>query len=628
MIHIEEISLLRGGRTLLESASLTIHAGQHIGFTGANGTGKTSLFKVLLGELHVDAGNVRVPGNISIAHMAQEFELADIAAVEHVINGDRQLRKLEQALLAAEDKSAADAIGHIHEKLHTIDGYTAHYRAEQIMHGLGFSHADCQRSALEFSGGWRIRLNLAQVLMCPGDLLLLDEPTNHLDLDATLWLELWLKRFQGTLLLISHDRDVLDNVVDHIVHIEHKKLHLYRGHYTEFEKQRAERLAQQQAMYEKQQARIKEIQSFVNRFRAKATKARQAQSRLKELDRMQEIAAAHVDSPFNFHILESKKISDPLLVMRDASIAYGDNVLLKNISLGLHPGSRVGLLGANGAGKSTLIKAMMADLELYSGERVAGEHLRIGYFTQHQLEALDLNASALLHLQRLNPHATEQRMRNFLGGFNFNGDRALEPVRPFSGGEKARLALAIIAWQQPNLLLLDEPTNHLDLEMRHALTLALQIFKGAMVIVSHDRHLLRNCVDTFWLVAEGGVKEFNGDLKDYQKLITAPDNVMRDDNTPRQAPKITSKQQRQQDAIKRQSLTPVKNKLKHTERELEKYQVALQKIETQLLDSELYQGNKKEDLPGLLKEQGTLKSRLNALEISWLELQEELEAGM
>ncbi|MEX2352653.1 MAG: ATP-binding cassette domain-containing protein, partial [Gammaproteobacteria bacterium] len=516
MININSINLQIGGNSLLEDASLTIYAGQHIGITGANGTGKTSLFKLLLGELSVDGGDILMPPQLKISHLAQETDYRDMPAVEYVIDGDTRLRELEQAQTRAENENNLEKLPSIHEALQQIDGYDAHYRAEQLLHGLGFSQEDCGRSVREFSGGWRIRLNLAQVLMCPGDLLLLDEPTNHLDLDASIWLEQWLKRFQGTLLLISHDRDFLDSVIDNIVHIEHRQLFQYRGNYSAFERQRAERLAQQQALYEKQQQRIKEIDSFVSRFRAKATKARQAQSRLKELDRMQVISAAHVDSPFYFQIPESPKLSDPLLVLKDADIGYSETTILNNISLNLHPGYRIGLLGANGAGKSTLIKTLLGELALLDGERIEGQHLRIGYFAQHQLEALDLDASPLLHLQRLDPKATEQSIRNYLGGFNFHGDNALEPVRPFSGGEKARLALAIVAWQRPNLLLMDEPTNHLDLEMRHALILALQTFNGAMIIVSHDRYLLRNCVDEFWLVDDGKVKTFDGDLDDYQ----------------------------------------------------------------------------------------------------------------
>jgi ATP-binding cassette, subfamily F, member 3 len=625
MISLEKISLQRSGRYLFNDSSLTIHAGQHIGITGANGTGKTSLFKLLLGELHVDIGNLRIPAQAKIAHMAQEVDFKDIAAVEYVIDGDQDLRRAERALIIAEEKHDHQKIAQLHETLHDIDGYNAHYRAEQLLHGLGFSQEDCLRSVQSFSGGWRIRLNLAQVLMKPGDILLLDEPTNHLDLDATIWLEQWLKRFQGTLLLISHDRDFLDTVVQHIVHIEHKKLNLYRGNYSAFEQQRAACLAQQQALYEKQQQRIKEIERFVNRFRAKATKARQAQSRLKELDRMQEIAAAHVDSPFNFRIPDAPKLSDPLINLSDASIAYGADVILKNLKLNLHPGSCIGLLGANGAGKSTLIKALMGEIALHSGERIEGEHLRIGYFAQHQLEALDLDASPLLHLQRLTPKATEQEIRNYLGGFNFHGDRALEAVRPKSGGEKARLALAIVSWQKPNLLLMDEPTNHLDLEMCHALTLALQSYKGAMMIVSHDRHLLRNCVNEFWLVADGRVSLFDGDLSDYQQLLSSADKKVNQDKVVLKT-KPDAREQRQRAAARRAQLSPLKNKLDKLEKEIKIQQSTLKEIEEQLANGEIYQEDNKPQLKVLLQERGSIKQQLFDKEDQWLECQEQLES--
>jgi len=625
MIVIESISLQRGGRPLLENTSLTIHDGQHIGITGANGTGKTSLFKLLLSELGPDIGNIHLPPRLSIAHMAQETEFRDITATEHVIDGDKQLRRLEQELIVAEREQRHDAVAHIHAALQHIDGYNAHYRAEQLLHGLGFTQQDCNRCIQEFSGGWRIRLNLAQVLMCPGDLLLLDEPTNHLDLDATIWLEQWLQRFQGTLLLISHDRDFLDSVTNCIVHVEHLKLNLYKGNYSAFERQRAERLAQQQALFEQQQQRIREIASFVARFRAKASKARQAQSRLKELDRMQMISSAHIDSPFNFRIPESPKLSDPLLVLNDAAIGYVEKVLLNNVRLNLHPGSRIGLLGANGAGKSTLIKTLLGELPLVSGERVQGEHLRIGYFAQHQLEALDLDASPALHLQRLTPTATEQAIRNYLGGFNFHGDNALAPVRPFSGGEKARLALAIVAWQRPNLLLMDEPTNHLDLDMRHALTMALQEFNGAMIIVSHDRHLLRNCVDEFWLVADGRISTYDGDLEDYQKLLTRKETT--NETTEDNASKTTTnpKEQRRLAAARRQQLSPIKNRLQKLEQQMDKLRIELASIDGQLGDPQIYQDTNRTTLQKLLQQQVSYRKDLVDTEEQWLELQEQLE---
>ncbi len=625
MINLDNISLQRAGKYLFRDSSLSVHKGQHIGITGANGTGKTSLFRLLLGELSVDSGNLQLPAELRIAHMAQEVDFSDVVAVEYVIDGDQRLRETERELACAEEKHDDLMIARLHETLHDINGYNAHYRAEQLLHGLGFSQDECQRSVREFSGGWRIRLNLAQVLMNPGDLLLLDEPTNHLDLDATIWLENWLLRFQGTLMLISHDRDFLDAVVQHIIHIEHQGLHLYRGNYSAFEQQRAESLAQQQGLYEKQQQRIKEIERFVNRFRAKATKARQAQSRLKELHRMQYIAAAHVDSPFYFRIPDAPKLSDPLINFSDASIAYDDDVILDKLNFSLHPGSCIGLLGVNGAGKSTLIKTLLGEITLHNGERIEGENLRIGYFAQHQLETLDLDASPLLHLQRLAPAASEQEIRNYLGGFNFHGAKALEAVRPFSGGEKARLALAIVAWQKPNLLLLDEPTNHLDLEMRHALTLALQEYKGAMLIVSHDRNLLRNCVTEFWLVANGSVDPFDGDLTDYQKLLSNVDKGGKSEKV-NANPKVDTRGDRQRAAALRAKLNPLKRKLDKIEQKIKTHQSALKAIEIQLSGSDIYQEDKKLELQNLLKERGSTKRQLFDNEDQWLICQEQLES--
>jgi len=620
VINLDRITLRRGGHLLFDQASLSIFAGQHLGICGANGTGKTSLFHLLSGELSIDSGDIHVPDRSGFSHMVQESELVTSAAIEYVIDGDKQLRQIQKELAIAETGGEHQEISRLHDQLDARDGYNAHYRAGQLLHGLGFSNEECLRPACEFSGGWRRRLGLARVLMCPGDILLLDEPTNHLDLDATIWLQRWLERFQGTLLLISHDRDFLDIVADHILHIEQRQLFLYKGNYSAFELQRAERLAQQQAFFEKQQQRRTEIQAFVRRFRAKASKARQAQSRLKELNRMQEIAAAHVDSPFRFRIPEAPKMSDPLLLLDNASVAYAEQVILKNVRMGIHPGSRIGLLGANGAGKSTLIKALTAALPLYKGKRVAGEHLRIGYFAQHQLEALDLDASPLLHIQRLNAEATEQSIRNFLGGFNFHGDRTTESVRPFSGGEKARLALAVITWQRPNLLLLDEPTNHLDLEMRHALTVALQEFNGAIIVVSHDRHLLRNCVDEFWLISGGEVNIYDGDLNDYQRRLSLQVNEDLDKDA--RNPRV----QRQQSAARRLQASPLRKQLQRFEQELSADQQTLRDIESRLADNSLYQDQNKQQLKELLGKQAEARKRMQECEEKWLQLQEQLES--
>jgi len=625
MIELQSISLHRGDKSLLEDASLRIHPGEKTALVGANGSGKTSLFLLLQGQLQVDRGSVSIPSAWRIAHMAQEVAAGDRTALDYVLDGDVELRRIETALAETTDDHRLAAL---YAELDAIDGYQAGRRAEQLLLGLGFGPEQLQRPVSAFSGGWRIRLNLAQALMCPSDLLLLDEPTNHLDLDASLWLEQWLARYRGTLVLISHDRDFIDNVCEQIVHIEAGQLNRYRGNYSAFERQRAERLTQQQLAFEKQQERIAHIQKFVARFRAKATKAKQAQSRLKELARMEDIAPAHVDSPFDFHFPTPDRFSDPLINLAQGQLGYGDTPLLSTVNLSIHPGTRLGLLGANGAGKSTLLKTLAGELPLLSGERVTGEHFRLGYFTQHQLEALDLDASPALHLQRLSPTAREQEIRNFLGGFNFRGDAALTPIRNSSGGEKARLALAIIVWQKPNLLLLDEPTNHLDLEMCHALTVALQEFEGAVVVVSHDRHLLRNTVDELVLVADGRVQTFDGDLQDYSRWLLEQARAQRAGATAEpEAPKRDKKAQRQQSAEQRRQASALKQQVQKTERELEAAQQRLAQLDEQLGDAALYEEGQRDLLQTLLKEQGNLRLKTQHLEERWLELQEQLDAG-
>lgn len=518
MIRLDGVTLMRGGDVLFADASLSLHPGWHVGLVGHNGTGKSSLFALLLGQLGVDAGNLSRPADWRMAHMAQEVGALDQSALDYVLDGDADLRALEAVLAQAEanpDATDPMQLAHWHEQFATLDGYTARARAQTLLAGLGFSQAQQGQAVRSFSGGWRMRLNLARTLYQPSDLLLLDEPTNHLDLETVLWLQDWLRAYAGTLILISHDRDFLDAVCGHILHIHQQSLRLYTGNYSAFERQRAERLAQQQVLVAKQQAQRAHLEDYVRRFRAKATKAKQAQSRLKMLERLPAIALAHADSPFSFTLTAHDKTSSPLVGLRAASLGHAGNEVLARVNLELLPGSRIGLLGPNGAGKSTLIKSLMGALPLLAGERVAGEHLRLGYFAQHQIESLDMEASPLLLVQRLSPQVAEQSIRDFLGGFGFVGDDALVPCGPFSGGEKARLALALLAWQRPNVLLLDEPTNHLDLDMREALTLALQDFAGAVVLVSHDRHLLSSTVDDFYLVADGRVQLFDGDLDDY-----------------------------------------------------------------------------------------------------------------
>ncbi|MBD9577106.1 ATP-binding cassette domain-containing protein [Pseudomonas sp. PDM23] len=635
MIRLQNLTLQRGPQRLLEGAELTLHAGQKVGLIGANGAGKSSLFALLRGQLGQDAGDCYLPADWRIAHMRQEVDTLDRLAVDYVLDGDVHLRKIQADLAAAEDAHDGTALARLHSELDSADGYTADARARKLLAGLGFTSEQMDRRVGDFSGGWRMRLNLAQALMCPSELLLLDEPTNHLDLDAILWLEEWLKGYPGTLLLISHDRDFLDAVVDNIAHLEQRRLTLYRGGYSAFERTRAERLAQQQQAYEKQQAQRAHMEKYIARFRAQATKARQAQSRIKALERLEELAPAHVDSPFDFAFRESDKISSPLLNLSEARLGYGDKTVLEKVKLQLVPGARIGLLGPNGAGKSTLIKTLSGDLSLLSGELARGENLAIGYFAQHQLDSLDPKASPLLHLARIAPAEREQPLRDFLGGFDFRGERCDEPVLNFSGGEKARLALALIAWQKPNLLLLDEPTNHLDLEMRLALTLALQEFSGAVVVVSHDRHLLKSTTDEFLLVADGRIQEFDGDLEDYARWLV--------DFRARQAPsspaapagdKTDKRAQRQAAAALRQQLAPHKREADKLEKELGKVHEQLAELEQRLGDSALYESSRKDELRDLLARQATLKGRESELEESWLmaletleELQRQLEAS-
>lgn len=626
MITLQDIGLQRGKKILLKQASLGIHDSQRVGIIGANGSGKSSFFGLLTGDFGLDTGTISGLENLRLAHMAQQISSSERSALDYIIDGDQKLRDIEASLAIAEKNEDYEKLGVLHGELDAVDGYTAERRGETLMRGLGFAHSDCKRKVSDFSGGWRIRLNLAQALMCPSDLLLLDEPTNHLDLDATLWLEEWLKQYRGTLLMISHDRDFIDAICNHIVHLEQQQLNSYRGNYSAFETQRAERLAQQQASYDKQQQRIAEIDNFVRRFRAKATKAKQAQSRLKELERMEKIAPAHIDSPFHFSFYSAERASDPMLAVKAADMGYGTEAILQKVSINLHPGSRIALLGANGAGKSTLLKSLVGDIPLLGGEIICGEHCDIGYFNQHQLEALDLNASALLHLQRLRPAAREQEIRNFLGGFNFQGDTATGSIEHFSGGEKARLALAIIVWQKPNLLVLDEPTNHLDLEMRQALTEALQGYEGAVVLVSHDRYLLRNTVDNLLLVHDGTVDEYQGDLNSYERWLLEqyrqkPEGkpIRTDGNT------ADKKIQRQTEAQIRAQLSPLKKQISKTEKSMHTAEKQLADIEALLTDTTLYDVEQKSRLQDILLQQGKLNRQHQQAEELWLELQQQLE---
>jgi len=623
MIILRDISLRRGTKVLLKSANVTLQPGQRLALIGANGCGKSSLFALLMGDLGADHGDIEGMNNLRLSHMAQEVMATDMPSGEYVLRGDSQLADLRDKLQRFESEGDFSAAATVHSQLENIDGYSAERRVERLLLGLGFAEDASARPVNDFSGGWRIRLNLARALMTPSDVLLLDEPTNHLDLDATIWLQQWLRQYPGTLVMVSHDRDFIDATCQRILHIEHQQLNAYSGNYSDFELQRAERLANQQATYEKQQRRVSEIHDFVRRFRYKATKAKQAQSRLKELERMEQVAPAHIDSPFDFSFPPPLKSSDPLLSLSMASLGYGGKAILSNVDIQLRPGSRCGLLGKNGAGKSTLLKSLVGDLPLLGGERVTGEHCDIGYFDQQQLETLDLHASPALHLHRLNPTAREQDILNFLGGFNFRGDAATSEIGPFSGGEKARLALAMVVWQRPNLLVLDEPTNHLDLEMRHAMEVALQSYEGAVILVSHDRHMLRNTVDELLLVHDGVVEEYREDLETYEKWIIS--SYKSPDRQSAAAADNSRKEKRQQAAANRDKRRPLQRLIEKTEKQMSAAELELETMQALLSDSDLYSATRKAELADLLKREGELKAKAAQLEEAWFEQQHELE---
>jgi len=622
MLYFDKVTLRRGSKLLFTGASFTIHAGDKVGITGANGTGKSSLFALVRGELHEDAGDFRMETGIAIAHVAQETPAVEMPAIDYVMLGDAELCRIQQELAAAEAAGDGLRVASLHERMDAIDGYAGPARAARLMHGLGFRPGQEQQHVASFSGGWRMRLNLAQALMCRSDLLLLDEPTNHLDLEAVIWLEKWLRNYTGALLLISHDRDFLDRCISRIAHVEQQRIDLYTGNYSAFERIRAEKLALQQAAHDKQQREIAHISSFVNRFKAKASKAKQAQSRIKALERMQLIAPAHVDSPFSFAFRNPGQVPNPLLRLNKAGAGYGATTILDRLSLSLLPGERIGLLGPNGAGKSTLIKLLAGSEQPLAGERLESQGLRIGYFAQHQLEQLHARMSPLQHLQEIDPQAGERELRNYLGGFAFVGDMATEPVGPLSGGEKARLVLALLVYRQPNLLLLDEPTNHLDLEMRHALAMALQEFEGAMVLVSHDRHLLRTVCDSLLLVSGGKVEPFDGDLEDYARWLG--EQSAEEDNADNSTP-VSRKDQRRQEADRRKQLQPLRSRIRQLEQKMEKLQNRKAQLDTELADPALYEAAQKARLLTLSEEHRQLAVELSAIEEEWMLASEELE---
>ncbi|RHW77948.1 ATP-binding cassette domain-containing protein [Colwellia sp. RSH04] len=633
MITASDLSLDRGAKNLIKASNFTIHPNHKVGLVGSNGCGKSSLFAAFLGELAPDAGDLSIPSSWDIATVKQETPSLEQTALDYVMDGDKEFRALEHQLAQARQEDNGTLEATIINKIDTINGYSLPARAGELLHGLGFLQAQLDTSVKDFSGGWRMRLNLAQALISRADLLLLDEPTNHLDLDAVIWLQRWLKRYTGTLVLISHDRDFLDTVINQIIHIEHQNAKLYNGNYSAFERQRAEHLAQQEIQYQKQQKEAAHLTAFVDRFRAKASKAKQAQSRLKRLEKLPDLAPAHVDTQFTFSFEEPESLPYPLLSLTESLCGYSErSIILKDVGLTLVPGSRIGLLGRNGAGKSTLIKSLAGEISLLAGERYCAQELKIGYFSQHQLEQLHLSSTPVEHILRAKPSFGEPQARTFLGRFGFSGDQALSVVKTMSGGEKARLVLALIVLEKPQLLLLDEPTNHLDLEMRQALVLALQEFSGAIILIAHDRFLLESCVDEFYLVANGHVSEFSGDIDDYQQWLnddkkqTLSDNKVSSNSNDEKAP--DKKQLRQQQAQLRKKAAPLKKQSDKLEKAIHQYQEQLQQVESILSDSDIYQTERKAELTDKLKEQASLKENIEENEMLWLELAEQIEEIM
>jgi len=621
MLSFTNLALRRGPNLLFEEVSFVIHRDKKVGLIGANGAGKTSLFKMITGELDVEEGYLDYPQDLRISYLAQEVVGTDQMAVEYVLEGDKQLIRIQEQIKQAEHKEQFDKLGELHEIFNSLDGHSALSKAEQLMVGLGFTQEDLHKTVQDFSGGWRVRLNLARTLMQPSDLLLLDEPTNHLDLDAIVWLSDWIKSFKGALLLISHDREFLDECVNTIAHINQQSIELYTGNYSQFEEVKALRLAEVAASYKKQQREIEHMQAFVRRFKAKATKAKQAQSRVKALERMEVIAPAHIDSPFHFSIPQSDKISDPLLTLDQATLGYSNSVLT-NVNLSLHPGDRIGLLGPNGAGKSTLIKSLVGAISLLEGDRFEGTNLKIGYFSQHQVDDLDLNKTAYQCIHQIDPNKTEQQVRTYLGGFDFKNDKVKDVIELFSGGEKARLALAMIAYQKPNLLLLDEPTNHLDMEMRQAMTMALQSFGGAILLISHDRHLLANNVDQFLLIDDGLISEYDGDLNDYSIRILANLNKAQPQKEVSKVKSNSAGNKKADQKLHRQ----IKAEVMAAEKRLKRLNEKIGAVEGILQSPETYDGDFQDDLHDLIRNQTELKSQIEEVEQVWISLNEQLES--
>jgi ATP-binding cassette subfamily F protein 3 len=627
MLRLIDVAIARGARTLYRNVSLIAPPGERIGLVGANGSGKSSLFAAILGELPIDSGELESPPPARIAHVAQDIEGADLAAIDYVLAGHAPLTAARAELAAAEQSRDDLQLAHAVSALAEMNEGAITAEARAVMHGLGFAESDATRPVASFSGGWRNRLALARALLRPADLLLLDEPTNHLDLDSVVWLEAWLKRQPATVILISHDREFLDRAAQTIWNVADGAIRRYAGNYSAFEAAYFEQLRQQDAAARQYERTAAHLQKFVDRFRAQATKARQAQSRLKMLERLTAIEPARAKREWRFEFPEPVKLPERLLDADRLALGYGERCVLSDLRFAVRSGDRIGILGVNGAGKSTLVKAISGDLAPQAGELLRGQGLAIGYFAQHQLDQLRTDETPLAHLRRLAPEAREQELRDFLGTYRFSGEMATSLIGPMSGGEKARCALALIAWKRPNVLVLDEPTNHLDMETREALTVALSSYEGALILVSHDRHLLRATVNQLWLVHDGRVGPFDGDLDDYTALVLASRRERVDTD---ERAGGTRREQRQQEAAERQRIAsarkPLQNKLAKTEAELAKVSDELRELDARLADPDFYHAGGEDEVAKVLKRRGELAPQVEALEARWLKLQEELEA--
>ena len=634
MLSARDLTLRRGPEPLFEQVNFTVYRGNKVGITGANGSGKSSLFAAIRGELGADRGDIDRPAALNIAHVEQEIAASNSAAIEFVLDGDSELRRVLAAIDEAERRDAAMALAESHAWLQAIDGYRARARAAAIMHGLGFKTTDHERTVAEFSGGWRVRLAMARALCSRADLLLLDEPTNHLDLDAIVWLEDWLTAFPGTLLMISHDREFLDAIIERVLHIENRAIHAYSGNYSQFEQKRAEELALQRNLQARQIRRVAQITAFVNRFRASATKSRQAQSRLKMLERMERIVPAHVDSPFEFEFATPLKTPRPLLTLEGAACGYGHTRIVDDVNVSIGPLDRIALLGPNGAGKSTLTKMLAGESAPLAGRRIPASDLSVGYFAQQQMEQLQPDCDAFWHMRHLGgpdfAKGDEQAVRDHLGRFGFEGDRAFGPVGRFSGGEKARLTLALLVARRPNLLLLDEPTNHLDIDMRHAVSVALQGFEGGMLIVSHDRHLIKTVADSLWLVADGKLEAFDGDLDDYQQSLRSRAKTAAATSAPpkraRQAASAASTASTASTAATAATASKSRGRLSALRRELGQIEARIAAIaaERELIEEELC---KTPMHGGLQAQHADLMRDAAAMETRWMEVGTALESA-